>query len=454
MVGMDGISATRAIAGRAPEVSVVLLTSSRGCRAGMIGLRAGANGHLVKGPPVRGSRGRRADRGRGRPGAGAGGGAAGDRAPARPARRRPRRAPRAQHADLARVGGARPAVRRALRSTTSPIASSWRATPCAPTSSASCASSACTRRQRRSRWPTASARPTRRATASLSHDRSSSATDRARNRADVALFERCHRDPASCPSSAPGRRSCRPRPSPRRWPTWPTRSSSTRASTTTWRCPRPTSSRRASRSRDHNLGVGSRPRDEQLAIGQERLAESSTSSAPTPSSSAATPTRRSRAPAPRSPPASARARRGGAALLPRRHARGAQPHRDRPALRPAPGADARRPRHLIAEGVAGRVEVTGDPLCDTLERSRADIAPAEGEYLLATVHRNYNTDAPERLQLVLDCLARSPWRVIFPVHPRTRKRARHVEADGAGQHRSRRPRRPTRACSRSSVARR
>jgi len=48
MVGMDGISATRAIAGRAPEVSVVLLTSSQD-ELGMIGLRAGADGHLVKG---------------------------------------------------------------------------------------------------------------------------------------------------------------------------------------------------------------------------------------------------------------------------------------------------------------------------------------------------------------------------------------------------------------------
>ncbi len=49
MVGMDGISATRAIAGRAPDVSVVLLTSSQDAELGMIGLRAGANGHLVKG---------------------------------------------------------------------------------------------------------------------------------------------------------------------------------------------------------------------------------------------------------------------------------------------------------------------------------------------------------------------------------------------------------------------
>jgi two-component system, NarL family, response regulator LiaR len=49
MVGMDGISATRAIAARAPEVSVVLLTSSQDAELGMIGLRAGADGHLVKG---------------------------------------------------------------------------------------------------------------------------------------------------------------------------------------------------------------------------------------------------------------------------------------------------------------------------------------------------------------------------------------------------------------------
>src|SRR6185312_7060434 len=44
MVGMDGISATRAIADRAPEVSVVLLTSSQDAELGMIGLRAGADG--------------------------------------------------------------------------------------------------------------------------------------------------------------------------------------------------------------------------------------------------------------------------------------------------------------------------------------------------------------------------------------------------------------------------
>jgi two-component system, NarL family, response regulator LiaR len=48
MVGMDGISATRAIAERARDVRVVLLTSSHDAELAMVGLRAGADGHLVK----------------------------------------------------------------------------------------------------------------------------------------------------------------------------------------------------------------------------------------------------------------------------------------------------------------------------------------------------------------------------------------------------------------------
>jgi UDP-N-acetylglucosamine 2-epimerase len=85
----------------------------------------------------------------------------------------------------------------------------------------------------------------------------------------------------------------------------------------------------------------------------------------------------------------------------------------------APTEGARR--NLEAEGVAGEIHVTGDPLCDTLESWRARVRPAgAGDYLLATVHRNYNTDSPERLAAVLACLGRSPLPVLFPLHPRTR----------------------------------
>jgi UDP-N-acetylglucosamine 2-epimerase len=86
---------------------------------------------------------------------------------------------------------------------------------------------------------------------------------------------------------------------------------------------------------------------------------------------------------------------------------------------PTPGAR----RNLEVEGVDGVVHVTGDPLCDTLESWRSQVRPAgNGDYLLATVHRNYNTDSPERLAAVLACLARSPLPVLMPLHPRTRAR--------------------------------
>lgn len=84
-------------------------------------------------------------------------------------------------------------------------------------------------------------------------------------------------------------------------------------------------------------------------------------------------------------------------------------------LAPVPGAV----KNLEAERVDGEIFMTGDPLCDILEGLRDEVVPAEGEYLLATVHRNYNTDDAERLQGVLDCLAKSPWEVRWPLHPRT-----------------------------------
>jgi UDP-N-acetylglucosamine 2-epimerase len=86
---------------------------------------------------------------------------------------------------------------------------------------------------------------------------------------------------------------------------------------------------------------------------------------------------------------------------------------------PTPGAQ----ENLQAEGVHGEIHITGDPLCDTLESWRARVRPAgDGDYLLATVHRNYNTDNRERLAEVLSCLERSPLPVLMPLHPRTRAR--------------------------------
>src|SRR3954451_12144740 len=78
---------------------------------------------------------------------------------------------------------------------------------------------------------------------------------------------------------------------------------------------------------------------------------------------------------------------------------------------------------LEREGVPGAVEVTGDVLADVLLASRGRLPEGreEGEYVLATAHRNYNTDSPERLAAVLSCLEAAECHVIFPMHPRTRK---------------------------------
>jgi len=78
---------------------------------------------------------------------------------------------------------------------------------------------------------------------------------------------------------------------------------------------------------------------------------------------------------------------------------------------------------LLSEGVRGTIAVTGDPLADVLlaTRDRLGESGEEGEYVLTTAHRNYNTDSPQRLGAVLACLESTERRVIFPLHPRTRK---------------------------------
>ncbi|MGZ8665937.1 MAG: UDP-N-acetylglucosamine 2-epimerase, partial [Solirubrobacterales bacterium] len=68
---------------------------------------------------------------------------------------------------------------------------------------------------------------------------------------------------------------------------------------------------------------------------------------------------------------------------------------------------------LVDEGVRGTVHVTGDVLADVLLATRGRLGESgeEGDYVLATVHRNYNTDSPERLGAVLACLARADCQV-------------------------------------------
>jgi UDP-N-acetylglucosamine 2-epimerase len=92
--------------------------------------------------------------------------------------------------------------------------------------------------------------------------------------------------------------------------------------------------------------------------------------------------------------------------------------------------DERSRETLVAEGVAGRVEVVGDVMADALlaaaARARAvsDVTTRlgleEGGYALATVHRAENTDDPDRLRAILEAFDALAQPIVFPVHPRTR----------------------------------
>ena len=99
-----------------------------------------------------------------------------------------------------------------------------------------------------------------------------------------------------------------------------------------------------------------------------------------------------------------------------------------------PSADA--DDNLKAEGIsAAKIHLVGNIMIDTLLRhlpmatldrlaGRVDVR--DGEYAALTLHRPSNVDDPKALRSILDALAviaaRIP--VIFPVHPRTRKRLR------------------------------
>ena len=119
----------------------------------------------------------------------------------------------------------------------------------------------------------------------------------------------------------------------------------------------------------------------------------------------------------------------------------------------APGEGARRRLH--AEGIRGTVHVTGDPLADVLFSTRARLPEAdEAEpYVLATVHRNYNTDDPERLRAVMSCLGAASSAGDPPAAPAHQRRARARRIDSSPRTSSCASRSPTAACSRSNATR-
>jgi UDP-N-acetylglucosamine 2-epimerase len=88
--------------------------------------------------------------------------------------------------------------------------------------------------------------------------------------------------------------------------------------------------------------------------------------------------------------------------------------------------------NLEREGLATRARLVGDTMFDALLQY-ATIAQARSRiletlqlqskgYVVATVHRAYNTDDLESLHGILTALSALQTPVVFPVHPRTRAR--------------------------------
>jgi UDP-GlcNAc3NAcA epimerase len=99
--------------------------------------------------------------------------------------------------------------------------------------------------------------------------------------------------------------------------------------------------------------------------------------------------------------------------------------------------------NLAAEGIRTGVERVGDVMLDALmdARQRAETVSAvlrtlelkQQGYIVATLHRAENTDAPVRLRSILDALERAGEVVVFPVHPRTRRALEQIAYSAAPQ---------------------
>jgi UDP-GlcNAc3NAcA epimerase len=96
--------------------------------------------------------------------------------------------------------------------------------------------------------------------------------------------------------------------------------------------------------------------------------------------------------------------------------------------------------NLAGEGITDGVHLVGDVMADVAlaflsvaeSRSHAleEVGVEPGRYMLATVHRAGNVDAPDRLERVVALIEALPAPVVFPLHPRTRKRLAETGLSG------------------------
>jgi UDP-GlcNAc3NAcA epimerase len=99
---------------------------------------------------------------------------------------------------------------------------------------------------------------------------------------------------------------------------------------------------------------------------------------------------------------------------------------------PTPTAVANLRREGVTRGVHRVGDVMLDAVLANLRRARSrppvvDLEPRS--FCLATIHRQENTDDPERLQRLVSALESLPRPVLLPLHPRTRERLRALRRE-------------------------
>jgi UDP-N-acetylglucosamine 2-epimerase len=93
--------------------------------------------------------------------------------------------------------------------------------------------------------------------------------------------------------------------------------------------------------------------------------------------------------------------------------------------------------NLAREGVTNGVYLVGDTMYDAVLQFAAiakksstilqDLKLEPKSYLLTTIHRPYNTDIPDNLRNIFQAFAEIGEVIVFPVHPRTRKKLAELE---------------------------
>jgi UDP-N-acetylglucosamine 2-epimerase len=88
--------------------------------------------------------------------------------------------------------------------------------------------------------------------------------------------------------------------------------------------------------------------------------------------------------------------------------------------------------NLRKEGVSRRTHLVGDPMAQVLLEIEPLLDPSvpercgtrQGDYVLATIHRQENADSMENMTNIIDAMLEYPGDIVLPLHPRTAKNLR------------------------------